>query len=607
MMKFTQKPHFSSTKIGKRHLNEDKVYPATDMPEEVSHVEGLYMVADGAGGHGKGDAAAFYALKQIANHFAHHSDEIREGLSEAFVQSAIRSVEEMLDLFVDIHPENSGINSTIALVYFNDKGANLAWAGNSRIYHARKGKILYQSEDHSLVQEMLKMGQLTEEQSQTHSQRHVLLRALQGSKQPVTAQTFFIPYKDIQADDYFLICSDGVTETWTTAFLEELLTPAFSNEKIAAYLEQACELNSRDNYSFCLVQMGEQVEVVAPMEQPAFVPPIPEPEISAYIPKEQPTFVAPISEPEISTDIQPAEEAVIEPLPESLPQAEIGVVSEAPAEVVDTTLVPPLEVTPPQPEKTLLDQLQKGLEEELTTPIVPPSPKIEHVPPIDTEKVTPPVAPKSRLLPPLPEAPPKKRSGWLTLVVVFVSCLIIGGGLGWLWYNLYGPGSINMNFIKYYKQAEVKVQYCEATGKCMDAKGVVGQAKSAAETTEEQTKVQLLEERIAKKEEEIRQKATFNAPEALDKGKADQRAATTVKSQNPTPKAPQNVSPTKPLPTTAAPKVSTATPPKTTAKAKPAQTTATSKPSASPATSSKPVVTPTPSKVTPTNKTTTPK
>lgn len=588
MMKFTQKPHFSSTKIGKRHLNEDKVYPAADLPEEVSRVEGLYMVADGAGGHGKGDAAAFYALKQIANHFAHHSDEIREELNQEFVQAGIRSVEEMLDLFVDIHPENSGINSTIAWVYFNDKGANLAWVGNSRIYHARKGSILYQTEDHSLVQEMLKMGQLTEEQSQTHSQRHVLLRALQGSKQPVTAQTFFIPYKDIQPDDYFLICSDGVTETWTTAYLEELLTPAFSNEKIAGYLEQACELNSRDNYSFCLVQMGEQVEVVPPVnEQPLFVSLSPEPEVSADLP------------------VEPQFEEVPAPLPQTV---EAPVVSELPTEVVETTPAPPVEDTRPEAETSLLEKLQGGLTEDVTVPIVPPSPKIEHIPPIEAERVAPQAEPKSRLLPPLEGAPRKKGSAWPTLVVVFVACLLIGGGLGWVWYNVYGPGSVNLNFIKYYKQAEVKVQYCEATGKCMDAKGVVGQAKSAAETTEEQAKVQVLEERIAKKEEEIRQKATFNAPEALDKGKADQRAATTAKSQNPTPKAPQNVSPTKPLPTTAAPKTSTTTPAKTTPTAKTPQTTATTKPAtASPATSSKPAAAPTPSKVTSTNETSTKK
>lgn len=93
-----------------------------------------------------------------------------------------------------------GMATTLTMAYIASSGIVLAHIGDSRIYHLRKGEILYQTEDHSLVNSLVKLGKITPEEALTHPQRNVIIRAIQGTHTPTEAD--IITLNDIQPDDF---------------------------------------------------------------------------------------------------------------------------------------------------------------------------------------------------------------------------------------------------------------------------------------------------------------------------------------------------------------------------------------------------------------------
>lgn len=520
----------SFSKVGKRTQNEDTLYPALDNNANSSldlpKVEGLFMICDGVGGSNKGEVASAITCEKLPVYLYNSPPSDKEPLSPIYMQHAIKWVESAFDHYIAENDTSMGMGTTLAMLYLNDSGANIAWIGDSRVYHIRKGKILYQTQDHSLVNELIKLGQITPEQARTHRQKNVILRAIQGGNNPIDAELYFIPWEEIQQGDYFMICSDGITETWQNEDLIELFAHTFSDTEIANYLDQACEINSRDNYSCILLNIGAQKVVEIPATTPVIIPQVE-------------------NEVEIVNLIEQTEILVPEKI-EIVAKEEI--------------IIPKKEEVVPKVEAVLPKQ-------ELSTPIIAPVIK-------KTETSAPKV---EAAMPTVEMSQPKSGNSWIW--VLLIACLIVGGVCGWIWYNLYGSGSDNELFRNYYTVAAEKVKNCEETGKCAEAKGVTNQARVAAETMEEHRRVDSLQVRIAKKEDEVRKKATFNAPDEItDKGKDDTRAAGAPKSQTPTPKAPQNGLPSK----VTSPKTTTSTKPSTTSAVTTKTSATTTKPSTPP-------------------------
>ena len=134
----------------------------------------------------------------------------------------------------------------------------IAHIGDSRIYHLRKGKILYRTEDHSLVNSWLKLGLITQEEAINHPKKNVILRAIQGKKRPTEAEVSIIT--DVQAGDIFLLCSDGVVESFTDEELESLFSTRCPLENYKEILVEKCLQKSRDNFSFYLLPVESVVK-----------------------------------------------------------------------------------------------------------------------------------------------------------------------------------------------------------------------------------------------------------------------------------------------------------------------------------------------------------
>ncbi|MCF2518563.1 PP2C family serine/threonine-protein phosphatase [Dyadobacter sp. CY351] len=246
---------------GGRSNNEDSIYP---IPGTATVSDRLFMVCDGVGGEHKGEVASFLACKHISECFSNIGE---AEASKAFVQKAIDSAREAFIETEKSDPETAGMATTLALLYFDDRGAVLAHLGDSRIYQIRNGKVIFQTKDHKWVNELVESGVITEEQAMQHPQRNVITKVITASR-PDEAD--YTRITDIRADDFFFLCSDGVLEQLYDDLLEYHLRDNADNHpepiEILEAIKNECAHKTNDNFSAYLIKI-ESVEQQATPEE----------------------------------------------------------------------------------------------------------------------------------------------------------------------------------------------------------------------------------------------------------------------------------------------------------------------------------------------------
>ena len=218
---------------------------------------GLYIVADGMGGHKHGEIASGLAVRAVANHVvrkvflsllspkpARPSDSIQEIL-ETSLQEAHRLVMK----------EAPGAGTTLTAVLILDKQMSIAHVGDSRLYAiSPEGEISVITRDHSLVMRMMELGQLSEQDAAIHPQRNVLYRALgQGEAFSPDITTSPLP-----ESGSLLLCSDGLWGVVQQAEVARLIH-ANADPRVAAQLlvDAANAAGGPDNISAILVRLPE--------------------------------------------------------------------------------------------------------------------------------------------------------------------------------------------------------------------------------------------------------------------------------------------------------------------------------------------------------------
>lgn len=241
---------------GGRQNNEDSIYP---LPERVSSNQKLFLVCDGVGGSEKGEIASSLACESFQTFF---STFLEDEPTEEFVNKAVGYTEVRFDDYVKNHPEAKGMATTLTMVSVGASGITLAHIGDSRIYQFRQGEIIYQTEDHSLVNSLVKLGKISKEEALTHPQKNVIIRAIQGSEHPTEADVVLL--KDIQAGDYFFMCTDGVLEGLKNKDLSSIFSTYNNPEDIKDGIMAACCGKTRDNFSFYILpvqNVGESIGI----------------------------------------------------------------------------------------------------------------------------------------------------------------------------------------------------------------------------------------------------------------------------------------------------------------------------------------------------------
>lgn len=238
--------------LGNRDNNEDNIFPALGQASVQSR---LFMVCDGVGGAAKGEVASQLAIDGFNHYFTQNPAAVSD---EKYLQNALDYVQDTFDAYIAQHPEAKSMGCTLTLLHLHEAGATVAHAGDSRVYHLRNGRIRWQTEDHKMVSEMVKAGVLTPEQAIGHPQMNVISRAIQGKKTKVIkADVKQIP--NLESDDYFFLCTDGVLENLTDELLEDIIKNTESDEEKITLIRQLCEGRTQDNFSAYLIHIKEAI------------------------------------------------------------------------------------------------------------------------------------------------------------------------------------------------------------------------------------------------------------------------------------------------------------------------------------------------------------
>ncbi len=256
-------------KAGNPH-QEDCIYPPFSTATDDDR---LFILCDGMGGHDAGEVASATVCEEMSRSV---NDALKAGerFSRDTFDAALDAAFKGLDA-KDVNPESKKkMGTTMTFLMLADSGAFVAHMGDSRVYHIRPGRdgastqILKKTYDHSLVNDLVRIGELTPEEARTSSRRNVITRALQPHldrrpKADVYATT------DVKSGDYFYMCSDGMLEHMEDDRICEIFSQAGGDDraKIATLLKETAD--NQDNHTAFVVHITEVSGAPEPADQPA--------------------------------------------------------------------------------------------------------------------------------------------------------------------------------------------------------------------------------------------------------------------------------------------------------------------------------------------------
>jgi serine/threonine protein phosphatase PrpC len=223
----------------------------------VDDTLGIFLLADGMGGHAGGEVASQMACEQVHTALSQQLD----------ITEAVALAHQQILMLGQQQPELNGLGTTLVAAQIRADKLQLSWVGDSRIYRYRSGKLQQLSEDHSFVQQLVSRGVLTPAEADEHPQRHLLQQAL-GQLSGKTPKPSFC-LEDYQQDDLYLLCSDGVSDVLSEAALASCLAhqPPLTQDELERLAQQllaaVLATDAPDNASGILLQIlsGNKIPV----------------------------------------------------------------------------------------------------------------------------------------------------------------------------------------------------------------------------------------------------------------------------------------------------------------------------------------------------------
>ena len=235
---------FSITDIGKkRKLNQDYVF-TSEIP--VGRLDNLFIVADGMGGHNAGDYASKYTIETIVEEI----EKAKEASSVAVLEKAIKSANSHIRMKSQENEGLNGMGTTVVAATIRDGQMCVANVGDSRLYVINQ-EIKQITIDHSLVEEMVRMGGIKREQALSHPDKNIITRAI-GAEDELEIDFFQVKLKK---GDFVLMCSDGLTNMIEDEDIRMILQGQRDIvEKAEALVAAANNNGGKDNIAVILIE-----------------------------------------------------------------------------------------------------------------------------------------------------------------------------------------------------------------------------------------------------------------------------------------------------------------------------------------------------------------
>ena len=238
---------FSATDVGKiRQVNQDYMYTSLD---PVGNLPNLFVVADGMGGHAAGDFASHYGVAALVEEVKRNDNIynpvkiIRNGINAAntaVLDAAVRD------------PNMAGMGTTMVVATVSGDYLYVANVGDSRLYVTSSDGLTQITQDHSLIAEMVRLGELKPEEALHHPDKNIITRAV-GTEESVQIDFFDLKLEEGQV---FLMCSDGLTNMVENDDIYRIIKESIKEgdtDPAAALVAAANEGGGRDNIAVIVV------------------------------------------------------------------------------------------------------------------------------------------------------------------------------------------------------------------------------------------------------------------------------------------------------------------------------------------------------------------
>lgn len=234
----------SLTDIGaRREMNQDYFYSSD---EPVGALENLFIVADGMGGHNAGEFASRYAVETMVD--TAEKTEKRDTIG--ILTECIANANTALKDYADAHVQMRGMGTTIVAAVINGHNLITANVGDSRLYLVGD-QITQITRDHSLVQEMVRMGEMDRESARTHPDKNIITRAV-GVDREVQVDIF---ESVLEPGQRILLCSDGLTNMVEDQQILQILNePGSLTAKTEYLVELANKNGGKDNITVIVIE-----------------------------------------------------------------------------------------------------------------------------------------------------------------------------------------------------------------------------------------------------------------------------------------------------------------------------------------------------------------
>ena len=250
-MKITLGQTYSFLQLGKRKNQEDARLPDCDVPTKGQR---FFAVCDGVGGSSMGEVASRTVCETLAKKLEifDFSQDFTNADFSRFLGNAWDALDRVADKL------GYDMATTLTFAAFHAEGVTLAHIGDSRIYQIRPSQgIIYRSDDHSLVNQLIHTGVITPEEAVNYPQRNIITRCMEAGVDLSDRNAATVLHTtDIQKGDYIFLCTDGVTGKISDEELVSIITSNVSDAEKIQQISTLCK-DSSDNNTAILIPIEE--------------------------------------------------------------------------------------------------------------------------------------------------------------------------------------------------------------------------------------------------------------------------------------------------------------------------------------------------------------
>jgi serine/threonine protein phosphatase PrpC len=221
--------------------------------------EQFLVLADGMGGHQAGEVASKEAVERLCFLFQQRMNLSYKAIAQAerLIKELIQEVNIMIYRLGRENPNLRGMGTTLCCLFFHPEGLIYGHVGDSRIYRFSHGQLKQLTRDHSLLRELIELGQLSEQQAEDFLYKNIITKAI-GTEPNVEPA---IAHIAVEAGDIFLMCTDGLSDLVCFEEIQEVLQHSSSIAEAASLLvKKAKQKGGYDNITVILVKVKDKYE-----------------------------------------------------------------------------------------------------------------------------------------------------------------------------------------------------------------------------------------------------------------------------------------------------------------------------------------------------------